>query len=215
MLSPSFTSSFKRVSAVHGLALPLNFASPLDELNFLAILSLLNFGSGYRIPLHVGTGRGAWDSIRAFVLSLYLASSSDGIDFLSAKAIQDIEAPKVAELMRLDVHVERPHESIPGVLIGELGGPLYELVKLITTTLNETGERLVQMGYPSLGSFVAESLKEGAKTRVSDDNARLEVVLECVRSHTLYWSVHFLSDTSVACSCNPCISGYGDSEGQA
>lgn len=190
MLSPSFTRSFKRVSTVHGLALPLKFPSPLDELNFLAILSLLNFGSGYRIPLHAETGRGAWDSIRALVFSLYLASSSDATDLLSAKAIQDIEVSRVVELMRLNVHVERPHESIPGVVIGELGGPLYELVKLITATLNETGERLVQLGYPSLGSFVAETLKASAK---ASGNGRLEAVLERVRSHTLH-CVQFLSD---------------------
>lgn len=190
MLSPAFTSSFKRVSTVHGLALPLKFASPLDELNFLAILSLLNFGSGYRIPLHAGAGRGAWDSIRAFVFSLYLTSSGDGMDLLSAKAIQAIEATRVAELMRLNVHVERQHESIPGVIVGELGGPLYELVKLITATLNETGERLVQMGYPSLGSFVAEALNESAKAKSnSNGNVGLEVVLERVRFRTLCWSI--------------------------
>jgi hypothetical protein len=189
LLSPTFTSSFKRVSTVHGLALPLKFASPLDELNFLAILSLLNFGSGYRIPLHAEAGRGAWDSIRAFVFSLYLTSSGDGTDLLSAKAIQAIEATRVAELMRLNVHVERQHESIPGVIVGELGGPLYELVKLITATLNETGERLVQMGYPSLGSFVAEALNESAKAKSNfNGNAGLEVVLERVRFRILCWS---------------------------
>ena len=80
------------------------------------------------------------------------------------------------------MHVERPHESIQGLTIGELGGPLYELVRLITATLNETGERLLQMGYPNLGSFVAEALKESAKADSdSDGNAMLEVVLERVR----------------------------------
>ncbi|KAF7362057.1 Queuosine salvage protein [Mycena venus] len=52
LLSPAFTSSFKRVSGHHGLAMPLNFPSPGAELNLLSILSLLNFGSGYRAPLH-------------------------------------------------------------------------------------------------------------------------------------------------------------------
>jgi hypothetical protein len=182
LLSPAFTSSFRRVSAIHGLKFPLKFSSALDELNFISTLSLLNFASGYRIPLHTASGRGAWDSIRAFVLSLYLASSSDGVDLLSAKAIQAIETMKVAELMNLNVHVEQPHESIPGITIGKLGGPLYDLVKLITATLNETGECLIRMGYPNLGSFVAEALKESAKAEpVHDGNAMLEVVLERVR----------------------------------
>lgn len=182
LLSPAFTSSFKRVSATHGLTFPLKFSSLLDELNFISTLSLLNFASGYRIPLHAGSGRGAWDSIRVFVLSLYLTSSSDGVDLLSARAMQAIEATKVAELMSLNVHVEQPHESIPGITIGKLGGPLYDLVKLIAATLNETGECLVRMGYPNLGTFVAEALKESVKAEpLSDGNAMLEVVLERVR----------------------------------
>lgn len=171
------------MSASHGLALPLNFSSPLAELNLLSILSLLNFGSGYRVPLHQETGRGAWDSIRAFVFSLYLTSSVAGEgDLLSAKGMENIDSGKVAELMRVNIHVERPHETIPGLTIGELGGPLYELVTLITKTLNETGNVLVRMGYPDLGSFVIEALKEGnkAKSDCSVD-AQIDVVLERVR----------------------------------
>jgi len=116
---------------------------------------------------------------------MYLTSSSDGADLLSAKAMQTIEAAQVAELMTLNVHVERPHETVPGVTIGELGGPLYELVKLIAVTLNETGERLVRMGYPNLGSFVAEALKGSGKAGSgSDGNVGLGIVLERVRFHT-------------------------------
>lgn len=182
MLSPAFASSFKRVSASHGLALPLKFASPLDELNLLSILSLLNFASGYRVQLHAETGRGAWDSIRAFVFSLYLSSSGGGGDMLSARGMRTIEQAKVAELLGVNLHVERPHDTIPGLTIGELGGPMYELVKLITNALNETGEVLIKSGYPNLGAFVAEALKEGEKAALnSSPSAVLDVVLERVR----------------------------------
>lgn len=186
MLSPAFTESFKRVSASHGLALPLKFSSALDELNLLSILSLLNFASGYRVPLHAETGRGAWDNIRAFAFSLYLSSSVGEGDLLSARGMKVIGEGKVAELMRVNVHLERPHESIPGVTVGELGGPMHELVKLVTGILQETGKVLVDLGYPDLGSFVAEALKEGEseRTRNGDDpNVQVEVVLERVRSH--------------------------------
>ncbi|KIK68824.1 hypothetical protein GYMLUDRAFT_236727 [Collybiopsis luxurians FD-317 M1] len=170
--SPSFLTSFQRVSTQHGLALPLNFSSPLDELNVISILSLLNFGSGYRVPLHAETKRGAWDNIRLLVLSMYIGSTGGSEDdLLSANGMQRMSESKVAELMRVNVYIEKPHKEIPGVTIGELGGPLYELVKLISGVLVQTGELLEKASYPSLGSFVLEALKEGArktKTQVSD-----------------------------------------------
>ncbi|KAK0437496.1 hypothetical protein EV421DRAFT_1892137 [Armillaria borealis] len=155
LTSPAFTQSFARVSKLHGLAMPLNFSSPLAELNVLAILSLLNFGSGYRVPLHEATGRGAWDSMRALVLSMYI--TDEGL--LTARGMQSADVGKVAELMRVNIHVEKPHESIPGVTVGELGGPMYELTTLITGVLNETGDILVGAGYPDLGTFVAQALE--------------------------------------------------------
>ncbi|KAJ7928968.1 hypothetical protein B0H13DRAFT_854353 [Mycena leptocephala] len=115
LLPPSFTSSFKRVSASHGLAMPLNFPSPGAELNLLSILSLLNFGSGYRGPLHAETEHGAWDCMRAFVFSLYITSSADEEDLLSARGKQNISETRVAELMRVNVHTERPHETLQHV----------------------------------------------------------------------------------------------------
>ena len=175
--SPAFVDSFQRVSKNHGLALPLKFSSTLDELNFLSLLSLLNFASGYRVPLHVQTGRGAWDSIRALAFSLYITSSSEG-DLLSAKGLKTLNVPQIAEFMGINLHVERPHESIPGVLVGELGGPLNDLVHLIVFVLNETGGILVNAGYANLGSFVLEALQQAGKVQ---GEAAAEVVLEKVR----------------------------------
>jgi hypothetical protein len=176
LLSPAFLDSFQRVSKNHGLALPLKFSSTLDELNFLSLLSLLNFASGYRVPLHVQTGRGAWDSIRALVFSLYITSSSEG-DFLSAKGLKTLNAAQIAEFMGINLHIERPHKNIPGVVVGELGGPLNDLVQLIVSVLNETGEILVNAGYANLGSFVLEALLQAGKVQAE---AAVEVVLEKV-----------------------------------
>ncbi|KAF8170210.1 hypothetical protein K438DRAFT_1909355 [Mycena galopus ATCC 62051] len=155
LLSPAFTSSFKRYSL------------------------LVNFGSGYRAPLHAETGHGAWDCMRAFVFSMYITSSVDEDDLLSARGIQNISEGRVAELMRVNVHTEKPHETLQHVTIGELRGPMYDLVKLTTRVLNETGEILVNMGYPDLGMFVLEALKDGKKA-ISDGNnhADVEVILE-------------------------------------
>lgn len=84
---------------------------------------------------------------------------------------------QVAQHMGVTIHVERPHETIPGVTVGELGGPIYELVKLISSTLTETGQILDASGYSELGGFVLESLKEGAK---ADPSTSLGIVLERV-----------------------------------
>ncbi|KAJ3518116.1 hypothetical protein NLJ89_g59 [Agrocybe chaxingu] len=176
--SPTFTTSFNRVSKHHGLTLPLKFSSHLDELNFLSVLSLLNFGSGYRVPLHTATGRGAWDSVRALTFSLHLTSTTGDGDLLSAKGLQTIDVAKVAELLGVSLHVEKPHDKLPGVVVGELGGPLYEFVGLVVSTLNQTGEILENLGYVNLGAFVAEALGEAGKVQGRSDDAAVEVVLE-------------------------------------
>jgi len=180
LLSQAFITSFRRVSTYHGLAFPLKFPSVLSELNLLSVLSLLNFASGYRVQLHAETGHGAWDNIRLLIFSLFLTSSTGGDgDLLSAQGIKAIEELRVAELMRVSLHVERPHETIPGVTVGELGGPMHELVKLITGTLNETGSVLVNLGYPDLGSFVLEALQEAEKAKSRNNvDASVDVVLE-------------------------------------
>jgi hypothetical protein len=158
--------------------MPLNFPNELAELNLLCVLSLLNFGHGYRVTLHRQTSRGAWDSVRALVFAMYIS----GEDMLTAKGMESIQAQFIAELMGIQTHVERAHESIPGLMVGELGGEGYQLVKMITEVLNETGKILVQTGYRDLGTFVAEALKEGekaAKTR-GEQTADVEVVLDRV-----------------------------------
>ncbi|KAF8629164.1 hypothetical protein AX17_005749 [Amanita inopinata Kibby_2008] len=181
LTSDVFRNSFQRVSQVHGLGFPLNFTSHLDELNVLSVLSLLNFGSGYRAPLHAATGRGAWDTMKAFVFALYLGSTDGEDDPLSAKGMRSITVGKVAELLRVDIHVERSHETMPGVTVGELGGPLYELVMLITDIMNETGRLLIEYGYSNLGSFVLKALEEGRRALSAENTeAELEVVLERV-----------------------------------
>lgn len=177
LFSPSFLHTFKRVSRNHGLHFPLKFPSVLSELNFLSVLCLLNFASGYRVPLHEQTGRGAWDNIRALTFGMYLSSVTGEDDLLSAKSMKAVTPQQVAELMSVKIYVERSHETIPGVTVGELGGPVYDLVKLISTTLNETGEILGQSGMPNLGSFVLRSL---TSNRPGGGNVTVDDVLKDV-----------------------------------
>ncbi|KAI0045281.1 hypothetical protein FA95DRAFT_1680574 [Auriscalpium vulgare] len=181
LLSPAFTRTYHRISTTsHGLALPLNFPSPLSELNLLSILALLNIASGYRVPLHQETGRGAWDTIRAFVFGLYLTSSTgDDADFLSAQGMMNISEAKIAELLGVSLHTERQHETIAGLTVGEVGGPGWEVVQLLKKLLHDTGATLKNSGYRDLGSFVVESLQEGDKAaKGKGEEVAAEVVLE-------------------------------------
>ncbi|OCH90257.1 hypothetical protein OBBRIDRAFT_793496 [Obba rivulosa] len=181
LISPAFTSSFERLRKAHGMIMPLKFDNVLAELNVLTLLALLNFGSGYRVPLHAATGRGAFDNIRALVFGMYISSSAAAGDMLSAQGLRAMEASTVADLMGVSdaLHVEHEHESIPGLTVGELGGPIWELVQMITKTMNETGNALVESGYPDLGAFVMEALKEGEKAKNSQDpDLQCDVILE-------------------------------------
>lgn len=182
LFSPSFLHTFKRVSSKHGLHFPLKFPSVLSELNFLSVLCLLNFASGYRVPLHEQTGRGAWDNIRALAFSMYLSSATGQGDLLSTKGMRTVTPQRIAELMSVEIYVERSHETLPGVTVGELGGRVYDLVKLISSTLNETGEILEQSGMPDLGSFVLRSLtsKRTGGGDVTVDDVLKDVGPSCI-----------------------------------
>jgi hypothetical protein len=206
--SEIFARSSERRSGWYNFALPLKFPSILSELNVLSILALLNFDSGYREPLREVTGRGVPQSVRAFVFSLYISSSIDGEgNLLSAQGLQNIADVKVADLLGVNIHVERPHETLQGVTVGEMGGPLLPFVKLISKTLREAGEALVILGYPDLGTFVLESLKDGEKARAkSGAGADVEVVLE--RASQLVILLSAISFCRTACSSNTRLPRY-------
>lgn len=179
--STLFASSFDSLSHAHGVVFPLQFPSVLSELNFVAVLSLLNFGHYARASLKDATGRGAYDSIRALLFGLFLASTDDDSDLLSAQGMKTISSGRVAELMQLTnhIHIETAHPTIPGLTIGQLGGELYQLVNQITTVLNETGDILVERKYANLGAFVLDALRKGQS--VENGPVDPEVVLGEVR----------------------------------
>jgi hypothetical protein len=178
LLSPAFTSSFQRLAQEHGYLFPVKFDNAKEELNFLCVLSILNFASGYRAPLHALTGRGAFDNIRALLLGLFLSSSVEGENLLSAQGLKGMSEAKVAELMNLNIYSEKAHDTIPGVVVGERTGPAFEVVHLITTAMQSTGEVLVNGGYPDLGTFVIEALRTGSQS--GGVEAQLNAVVERV-----------------------------------
>ena len=67
---------------------------------------------------------------------LYLSSTAEGDD-MSASRMVALHHQKVADLMGVlkHTHVEVPYESLPGVIVGEFGGPIFELIRTITKIL--------------------------------------------------------------------------------
>lgn len=174
--SPALAASFARLGTVHGVNFPLAFPSVKSELNFLGTLALLNFASGYRAPLHAATGRGAYDTIRTLVMGMYIDSDSG---LMSARGWEQITTAQIASLMNISLHQEKAHPTIPGLVVGELGGPLNELVGLIKDALKGTGQVLIQGGYDDLGAFIAEALEESRKAGASQGTGPLpDVILE-------------------------------------
>jgi hypothetical protein len=96
---------------------------------------------------------------------------------MGAHGMKVVSRARIAELMQLTnhIHTEKAHPSIPGLTIGELGGPLYEFVNQITSVLNETGTILLNRGYSSLGAFVLDALK---KSQNGEGLVDPEVVLD-------------------------------------
>ena len=109
--------------------------------------------------------------------------------------MRDIGDTKIAELLGVSIHIEKPHESMPAITVGEVGGPGWELVQLLRKLLNGTGAflvnnryrdlgsfvALVNNRYRDLGSFVAEALKEGERVgKANGDEAAVDVIVERV-----------------------------------
>jgi hypothetical protein len=140
---------------------------------------------------------------------MYITSTPSEGDYLSANGLRSISAAKIAELIGVDIHIERPHPSLPGVTVGELGGPLYEYVLLVTQTLNETGKILLDHGYPNLGFFVVEALKEAKKAKVDQDaGAQAEAVVAKVLVPFIAKHIILICGHLTGCPGSSCLSRY-------
>ncbi|SGY62855.1 BQ5605_C007g04744 [Microbotryum silenes-dioicae] len=150
----------------HGLRLPLRFDSAHEELNLIAyvalVLSLLNFLSGYREPLHRLTQRGAFSNILSLVLSAHLsAGDSSSSSLLSAKGMRNATLTQISSMAQIQTHQEKPHPTLgPVVKVGEKDDDAFEILELIVRVLNRTGEVLKKEGKEDLGHWVQQALLE-------------------------------------------------------
>lgn len=171
-------TDFNRLKSHHGVsAFPLRFPTLVSEINFLAILSLLNTLSGYRLPLHKATGDGAYQNIIKILVGLFIT----GEDKLTSRGLSELTAEEIAGILGVSLFSEKPHESLPGVTVGTKGGEVAEAVDLVVKACNETGKALLEAGYKSLGDLVVEILDEAEKiTESKGDTAGADHFIERV-----------------------------------
>lgn len=116
----------------------------------MTLLELLNFCSGYQTDLKRLTGRGAMDTIRAFILSLHISRSD-----LSPKGLESVTFEDVATMMQVPVTEDVEHENVRGVIV-EKRNSLWKMVGQVRDVMVETGGVLRVGGHASLGGLVVE-----------------------------------------------------------
>ncbi|KAI8866686.1 hypothetical protein GQ42DRAFT_165334 [Ramicandelaber brevisporus] len=153
---------FNQLGSNGWVVFPLKFDSLEQEVGLVGIVDLLNFGSGFRKPLHDFCDRGAAQTILYGAMSMHISQTD-----LSAKGLQELKSGDVSKLFGISLlGPEVPHPSIAGVTIAQPNG-LKPLVDMITQTLNETGHILEINGYRSLGHYLLETAKESTDSNES------------------------------------------------
>ncbi|KAM0753964.1 hypothetical protein T439DRAFT_378071 [Meredithblackwellia eburnea MCA 4105] len=143
----------------HGIRLPLRFDSHEEELNLIAILSILNFLSAYRTPLHRLTGRGAWSTILSLVLAAHLSSTDDSASPLTTEGMLKSTPATLAPLAQIQLYNEKAHPTLgPAVKVGEKDNEAWEILELVAGVLTETGQVLKTLGKRDLGQWVKDEL---------------------------------------------------------
>ncbi|KAJ2726835.1 hypothetical protein GGI07_000346 [Coemansia sp. Benny D115] len=137
-------------------SLPLVFDSLTQELNLIALLDLLQIGSGFRRELHQASGRGASDTIKFGCLSLHISQTR-----LDAKGLQALTLGDISEHFGIPLFgEERPmSEGSTAVMVSEASA-LRPLAEMILGILQDTGHRLEQSGFTSLAEFIIKMCTE-------------------------------------------------------
>jgi hypothetical protein len=132
------------------------------------------------------TGRGAFATMQMLVLSAYI-SSADNPDssILSARGMRETTVAQLADLARIQTHVEKPHPTLgSAVHVGEKDEEAFEILGLLVGVLNETGAELDRLGKRSLGAWLFEKLvdAEGDGEKLVHDASPGHVARRCSRN---------------------------------
>lgn len=194
-------ATYNRLRTQHGLAFPLRFPTPTAEINFIAILSLLNALSGYRTAFHKATGAGAYQNIVRLMIGLYISGGDEdrqvGSANLTAKGMRTMTEAKIVELLGVSVHEERPHDSLPGVTVGIKGGEMNDAVQLILTAMQNVGRKLTDLGVDSMGAYL-EGLMAEAKQKHDEVQVTDYLVAQIAQTFPEFCDTHTFSPNTGA-----------------
>lgn len=132
---------------------PICFDDTTEELTYMALASLLDFGSGYDSILAAKGRRSTAEASEFAVLGMAMQG-----ELPDAAKLAEFQRWEVSGCFQLDASEER--EVMPGVTMTS-PGPLAPLLGAIQGVMNETGAALVNAGHPSLGAAV-EAAAEAA-----------------------------------------------------
>jgi len=123
-----------------------------DEVNFLSVLHLLNFGSGFRAQLHAAVDMGANDTVHRGMIGIRLgghALNAEGLLKFSPEIIENSFGIKASTMKALP--------GYPAEISSE--GPLHGFVHGLVGAAKSTGEALKLQRKRSLGEFVLDVLE--------------------------------------------------------
>ncbi len=196
-------ADFERLQAEHGVVFPLRFTSTLAEVNFLAVLALLNTLSAYRAAFHAATGQGAYQNVMRLCMALYLSNpdtTPNDMGKLSAAGLQSLTSDEIAQIWGVSLFQESQaplgSSSSPAVMLGQRGGEMNDIVQMIIDLCHETGQRLQQAGFKDLGSLVLSALRDGQRisesSSISDEAAIGTVLTVLIRVVPGFADMHLL-----------------------
>ncbi|CAO3650889.1 unnamed protein product [Cunninghamella echinulata] len=146
------------------MRMPVQFDTLAAEINFICFIDLLNFGSGYRLPLHELAGRGAFDTIRYGAMSFHIG----GTPFSAAK-FKSITVQDIASIFQFPIEKEVHPPNMPFVTLVE-PNDLKPFAQGITDVLNSTGTFLEEHGYQDLAAFILDITKPSNNKSPSASN---------------------------------------------
>ena len=132
----------------HYMEIPTKFRKLNSEVCFHVTLHLFNFGHGFRHPLHTTCGRGAWQTMKRGVETLYSKTEKG---FIDANTLIKLSEESINEFFHLP-----PQGSSSDA---EKITPLRDMILRVA---HSTGKRLLELGYPSFADFVSDHTSSSA-----------------------------------------------------
>ena len=148
------------------VALPLSFPSTTHQLNLITVLHLVHdtLSDPSNTSYFLSTGATPSDTALRGCMSLYLASDQDwsASNLLGAKGMGTLAPASVAEHFGIRTMVERPHESMPGIVVGEKDEAGQSVIAGLEEMFGDVAERL-EGHFDCVGSAVRYIAEEAGK----------------------------------------------------